>query len=102
MLRIAVTGNIGTGKTTVCRVFESLGIKVYYADLVAKKFYLQESVIQSVKKLFGADIFSEEGNLDTEKLASIVFVDEHKIKQLNAIIHPLVLEDYLQWTETHH
>lgn len=99
MLRIAVTGNIGTGKTSVCKVFESLGIKVYYADLEAKKFYTQESVIQAVKKLFGDDVFSGEGKLDTEKLASIVFSDEHKIKQLNAIIHPLVLEDYLQWAE---
>ena len=101
MFRIAVTGNIGTGKTTVCKVFESLGIHVYYADMEAKKFYRQESVIQAVKKLFGDDVFTAEGNLDAENLASIVFGDEQKIKQLNAIIHPLVLEDYLQWAKAH-
>ena len=100
MIRIAVTGNIGTGKTTVCKVFESLGIQVYYADIEAKKLYDIPSVIQAVSKQVGNEIINADGKADTGKLARIVFSDKQKLERLNAIIHPLVLDDYLQWSES--
>lgn len=99
MLKIGITGNIGTGKTTVCKIFESLGIAVYYADTEAKKFYKYPDVIMAVKKKFGAAVFDEHEILIPEKLAKIVFQDAEKLMQLNAIIHPRVLDDLLSWAE---
>ncbi len=99
MHKVAITGNIGSGKTTVCRVFESLGIEVYYADKEAKKFYREPEVINAVKQLFGGEIFDEQNRLLSNKLAGIVFNNPHKLKQLNAIIHPLVLDDFISWSE---
>ncbi len=99
MLKIAITGNIGTGKSTVCKIFESLGIEVYYADPEARKFYRDKDVINSVRQLFGSSIFDAEDNLKPSELAAVVFKDPVKLGQLNSIIHPLVLEDFLQWTD---
>lgn len=97
MKKYAVTGNIGSGKSTVCKIFESLGVPVYYADKEAKKFYRLPSVILSVKNLFGDDVFDDKEELISAKLAEIVFSDQDKLEQLNAIIHPLVMEDISRW-----
>lgn len=102
MIKVAVTGNIGSGKTTVCRIFESLGIPVYYADQEAKKLYSDGDVIGKVKDLFGDGIFNKEGRLEHARLAAIVFSDPQKLQQLNNIIHPLVLEAFMNWTKSHH
>ncbi len=101
MIKVGITGNIGTGKSTVCRIFESLGVPVYYADKEAKKFYLYPEVIRSVKQLFGDSVFDHENKLLPSALALIVFNDPVKLKQLNAIIHPLVLEDVFLWADKH-
>lgn len=101
MIKVGITGNIGTGKSTVCRIFESLGVPVYYADKEAKKFYLYPEVIRSVKQLFGNSVFDHEDMLIRSALALIVFNDPVKLKQLNAIIHPLVLEDVFLWADKH-
>jgi len=101
MLKVAITGNIGTGKTTVCKVFESLGINVYYADKEAKKFYTYPEVIRSVKDLFGESVFDASSKLQTAVLAKLAFKDPEKLEELNAIIHPLVLEDFFQWSDRH-
>ena len=97
MNKVAVTGNIGSGKSTVCKIFESLGIKVYYADSEAKKFYRDLDVISSVKEVFGKDIFDEHGIISHARLATIVFNNEKLLKKLNSIIHPLVLKDFQTW-----
>jgi dephospho-CoA kinase len=67
MMKVGITGNIGTGKSTVCRIFESLGVPVYYADKEAKKFYLYPEVIRSVKQLFGNSVFDHEDMLIIRK-----------------------------------
>ena len=102
MIRLAVTGNIGSGKTTICKIFESLDIAVYYADIEAKKLYARKDVIASVKELFGEHIFNSENKLRSSDLAEIVFNDPGKLKQLNNVIHPLVLDDFLAWAKEHH
>ena len=101
MIKVAVTGNIGSGKTTVCRIFESLGISVYFADIEAKKFYTIKEVINSIKVLFGDHVFDPDDNLNSPVLAGIVFKEPVKLAQLNAIIHPRVLDDFLQWADSH-
>ena len=99
MLKVAITGNIGSGKSTVCKIFESLGIRVYYADPEARKFYQLDTVKEAVKQLFGDDVFDQDNLLIPSKLAELAFNDDTKLKQLNAIIHPLVLDDVLRWSD---
>ncbi|MDT8392256.1 MAG: dephospho-CoA kinase [Bacteroidales bacterium] len=101
MKRVAVTGNIGSGKSTVCRIFESLGIQVYFADSEAKKFYGEAHVAKAVKALFGDDVYGSGNHLQNSILAKRAFQDQNKLTKLNNIIHPLVLEDYLAWAASH-
>ncbi len=97
MLKTAITGNIGSGKTTVCRIFESLGVPLFYADAEAKKLYSDASVIEAVKKAFGEGIFDANKELNKQKLAAIVFGDSASLKTLNKIIHPRLMENYGMW-----
>ncbi|MEE4177035.1 MAG: dephospho-CoA kinase [Bacteroides sp.] len=97
MLQVGLTGNIGSGKTTVCKVFENLGVPVFYADLRARVIMEREVVVNRVVKEFGADILDEEGKLNRKALAGIVFNDREKLDRLNGIVHPLVRTDYLEW-----
>jgi dephospho-CoA kinase len=99
MLKVGITGNIGSGKSTVCKVFETLGISVYYADKEAKKLYRIPKVIEAVKQAFGNHVFDEDNQLIPSNLAKIVFNDTSSLKTLNSIIHPLVLDDLLAWAE---
>jgi dephospho-CoA kinase len=99
MLKVGITGGIGSGKTVVCQVFETLGIPVFYADREAR--YLMENdalLIDAIKILFGDDIFVA-GKPDREKIASIVFRDDSTLQQLNAIVHPAVLRYSHQWMQ---
>ena len=91
MIKVGLTGNIGSGKSTVARIFESLGIPVYHADLEAKKMLEVELVKTDLLTGFGQEIF-DEGTVDRKKLASLVFNNSKKLHELNAIIHPLVKE----------
>ncbi|MCK4639337.1 MAG: dephospho-CoA kinase [Bacteroidales bacterium] len=97
MFKIGITGSIGSGKTTVCTMFEILGINVYHADTEAKKFFSKEPVKKKIKYLFGNSIFDKNGNIDNKILASIVFNNPHSLEKLNSLIHPLVKSDFDSW-----
>lgn len=97
MLKVAVTGNIGSGKSTVTRIFKSLGIPVFEADAEAKNLYTEKEVIEEVKNQFGNDIFNSEGILIKQKLAEIVFSDQKALLKINQIIHPRTLYKYHEW-----
>lgn len=97
MLKIGITGGIGTGKSTVCRIFETLGIPVFYADQEAKNLSMQDAaVVHAIKKIFGEDIYAA-GTLRTKEVAAIVFQEPAKLAQLNAIIHPAVRLKFESW-----
>jgi dephospho-CoA kinase len=97
MTILGVTGGIGSGKTTVCKLFESKGIPVYNSDERAKYILAHHpDVKQQLLKLFGEKIFTDHLP-DRKKIAAIVFSDKEKLKLLNAIIHPKVREDFEQW-----
>lgn len=97
MLQVGLTGNIGSGKTTVCKVFENLGVQVFYADLRARMIMEREAVINKVVNEFGKDVLDEGGKLNRKALAAIVFNNKEKLDKLNGIVHPLVREQYLEW-----
>lgn len=101
MIRIGLTGNIGTGKSTVARVFEILGVPVYHADKLARELADSDKVTEQIASLFGKQILDNQNHVDRKALALIVFSDKNKLASLNKLIHPLVEEDFLQWCEKH-
>ena len=97
MLKIGLTGGIGSGKSTVAAIFEVLGIPVYYADLEAKKMMNEdESIISTIKSTFGEESY-QSGKLNRDYISSIVFSNPDKLKQLNSIIHPATISGALNW-----
>ncbi|MEM9885181.1 MAG: dephospho-CoA kinase [Bacteroidota bacterium] len=98
MMKIGITGGIGSGKTTVCKIFETLGIPVYYADDRAKQLMIEKpALIKQIKATFGEKSYDDQGQLNRTYLAQIVFSDPPKLKQLNQLVHPVVFEDTEQW-----
>jgi len=101
MLQIGLTGNIGSGKTTVCKIFEILDVPVFYADLRARALLDRKDVKEQVIDVFGSQVVDKSGGLDRKALAAVVFNNKAMLDKLNAIIHPLVREDYNQWVSAH-
>lgn len=99
MIKVGLTGNIGSGKSTVASVFQSLGIHVYHADDEAKRMYLKTDVLEKTISLAGTTIVDNRGELDRKALASIAFSNPSILKALNDLIHPLVAEHFRQWCE---
>ncbi|HLP51128.1 MAG TPA: dephospho-CoA kinase [Chitinophagales bacterium] len=99
VIKVGITGGIGSGKTTVCRIFEELGVPVYYADDRAKYLMHHEHhLIDEIKKNFGEDVY-EEGKLNRKLLAERVFNDAAKLALLNSLVHPAVFRDTERWVE---
>lgn len=97
---IGLTGGIGSGKTTIANYFADLGVPVYIADTEAKKILNFPEVVQEILQVFGEEVFTD--NIpDRKKLASVVFNNPEKLKQLNAIIHPRVRQHFIDWAEQH-
>lgn len=102
MLRIGLTGGIGSGKTTVARIFETLGIPVYYADDAAKRLMNDDPELKkALIDLFGESCYKD-GTLNKAYLASLVFQDSEKREQLNQIVHPATIADANVWLSQQH
>lgn len=100
MLKIGITGNIGSGKTTVAKVFELLGIPVFYADFHAKKVMTEDMVlVEAIRKAFGAEAYFEDGSLNRKYIANLVFNNEAELKKLNALVHPATFRAFNRWAE---
>ena len=98
MLKIGITGGIGSGKTTVCKMFEILGIPVYYADARAKALMTKDpALVAQIKNLLGKKVYQKDGSLDRKRIAKIIFNDREKLVQLNALVHPAVAIDGENW-----
>ena len=95
---IGLTGGIGSGKTTVAKAFEALGVPVYIADDQAATVTQSPEAQSKILTYFGPDVF-QNGKLDRKKLGNLVFSDPEKLKKLNAIIHPLVANNFLEWRQ---
>ena len=98
MLKVGITGGIGSGKTTVCRVFEVLGIPVFYADDAAKSIMHTDARLrEDIIKGFGKDSYTINGDLDRKYIAAIVFSNKEQLVKLNALIHPVVFRAFESW-----
>lgn len=101
-LLVGITGGIGSGKSTVSRIFESLDVPVYYADDRGKALLVEDpALIEQVKSTFGAESYAEHGSLNTSYLASEVFPNPKKLEVLNGLVHPAVARDFEMWANQH-
>ena len=97
MLKVALTGGIGSGKTVVSKVFEVLGIPVFNADESAKRILQQnEEIKKKVQVIFGSEAYIQ-GIYNRKYIAEAVFKNKELLSKLNEIVHPAVHEDFLSW-----
>ena len=97
MIKVGLTGGIGSGKSTVAKVFEVLGIPVYYADDAAKRLMNEdEDLKEKIQAEFGNAVYKD-GRLDRKYLSEIVFSNPEKLQLLNSLVHPATLKDAETW-----
>ena len=96
---IGLTGGIASGKSTVSKYLAEKDFKVYDADKIAKDISEKKSVQEEIILTFGNKILDKNGNIDRKKLKEIVFENKEKLKRLNAIIHPKVIDFYKELKE---
>ncbi len=97
MIKVAVTGNMGSGKSSVCKVFECLGVPVFYADAEAKKLYSNTGILKILTDKFGSGILAPDLTLNKKALAEIIFKDKSAIEFVNQLIHPMVFSLFDDW-----
>jgi len=101
MIKVGITGGIGSGKSTACKIFRTLGIPVFEADNVARQIMNSDDEIRiHLNKLFGAAVYLPDHTLNRKLLASIVFNNPSLLAQLNEIVHPVVKNAFDEWCET--
>lgn len=97
MYCLACTGGIGSGKSYVLRIFSALGVPVYFSDDRTKELYNQnQQLIKELSNLLGEDILVN-GVLNKAAMAAKIFADKSLLSQVNSIVHPIVLEDFIEW-----
>ncbi|WP_295770230.1 dephospho-CoA kinase [uncultured Mucilaginibacter sp.] len=102
MLKIGITGNIGSGKTTICRVFELLGIPVFYSDDAARQVMTTDKqLIEALKQHFGNEAYFNNGALNKKLISSIVFNNAAELNKLNSLVHPAVFRAFDAWIINH-
>jgi dephospho-CoA kinase len=101
MLTVGITGGIGSGKSTVCKVFRVLGVPVFQADTVARNLQNEDPLIQSgLTDIFGPGIYDSYGNLNRKKIAEIIFNDKLLLDKVNNLIHPAVHLEFEKWKKS--
>ncbi len=100
MIKVGITGGIGSGKSTVCGLFEAMDIPVYYADDRAKFLMTYDQDVKAkIISIFGLNAYAEDGKLDRKYIASKVFDNKPLLEKLNSIVHPAVKKDGELWFE---
>jgi dephospho-CoA kinase len=102
MLKVGLTGSIGSGKTIVSRIFNTLGIPVFSADTESKNFLSDPYYRSLIVQRFGDRILDEDGRIINGRLAELVFSDPESLASLNAILHPAVRTALGTWLDRHH
>ena len=100
MIKVGITGGIGSGKSYICNIFKELGVKIYDADKMAKQLMVSNSdVIKNIKHNFGTIAYLDNGELNRDHLSSVVFSNSDKLAILNSIVHPVLLSDFASFAE---
>lgn len=103
MIRLCITGEMGSGKSYCSKIFEQLGIPVFYTDDIARQIINSDTELRKqICQEFG-NIYNEDGMIDTNLLRSIIFVEggEYKLRRLNEIVHPFVFSEYDKFCKQH-
>ncbi len=98
-MRVAITGNIGSGKSYVCDLFKSLGVPVFDSDREAKLLYDLPEVRQKMVERFGPNIYNEEGALDRRLMASKVFADACALGYVESVLYPVLNKRFAEWAD---
>lgn len=99
-VKVGITGGIGSGKSTVCRIFRILGVPVFEADMVARQLMNNNpSIKEKLIHHFGESIYTDDQVLDRKKLASIIFNDDYWLQKVNEAVHPEVRKEFNVWAE---
>jgi len=99
VIKLGVTGGIGSGKTSACRVFSALGIAVFSADAIAGEIMENDqSIISRINSIVKRDLYTS-GNLDRKELASLIFNDYSLLEKVNSLIHPVVMDHFIKWVK---
>lgn len=102
MIRVGITGGIGSGKTSIAQMFELLKVPVYYSDEQAKRLMVENKDLkQKLKDLLGSDCYKPSGALNRAYIAQKIFTDQHLLKSVNAIVHPAVEAHFEAFCKTH-
>ena len=97
--RLGVTGGIGSGKTTVCRIFRVLGVPVFVADVAARQLMNSDHAIrQEINAITGEDLYTT-GELDRKELARLIFNKQELLRRVNAVVHPAILRIFDEWAK---
>lgn len=98
MLKVGLTGGIGSGKTTVAHIFEAFDIPIYYADIVAKQLMqTNKQLQQAIINTFGKESYSLKGELNRQYISSLVFNNPEQLERLNTLVHPVVIHHAEEW-----
>lgn len=99
VLKLGVTGGIGSGKSSVCKVFSTLGIPIFYADVAAKEIMDTDiEIMNKINSITGKDLYTN-GTLDRTELARLIFNNGDILTQVNSLIHPLVFSTFKIWAD---
>ncbi len=97
-VKIGITGGIGSGKSTVCKIFKLLGIPVFEADIVAKELInSNEEIKNELIQLFGNNIYDSNKKLNKKMLADLIFNNENLLEKVNNLVHPIVRNEFVLW-----
>lgn len=103
MIKIAITGRIGSGKSVVSKMLEIMGIPVYNCDVNAKRLMQEDAGIKgALTRMFGEECYAVDGTLRREWLASRIFIDRNAVHRINEIVHPRVKNDFCKWAQAQH
>lgn len=99
IVKLAITGGIGSGKSVVSRMMNVLGVPVYDCDVNAKRLMTEdEHIVSELKRMFGEECYEDDGTLNRQYIAARIFTDKENIERVNALVHPAVKRDFEQWT----
>jgi len=97
---VALTGNIGSGKSYVSSLFAELGIPIFYSDTEAKKLYYEKGIKQALTEHFGDDVYLADGSLNKPFLASLIFGDKEAAQFIEGLLYPALNKNFMEWADS--